>query len=224
MRVLLIFALLLCVHGASASCTSAISAFEHEVVEATEAGCFVEYSDDFCETECDNYVGSGLQLANEAMVACEYETMYYTARNYKAQLQEDLGTRSSVCSARAAFDHDDDEDFYGSNSGELCFGGAACDCIGGKIGDACLLTVVGIVVILLIVGCSVWCCCIRNPNVVDLPKTVIAHPAMMQPVVAQTVATRAAAPSQPSADEMAAQLAAMQAQMAAMQAQQQSQV
>ncbi|KAL0246140.1 hypothetical protein GEMRC1_007354 [Eukaryota sp. GEM-RC1] len=39
----------------------------------------------------------------------------------------------------------------------ICFGGSYCNCIGGRIGDICILTVVGIVVILLLLCC---CCCI----------------------------------------------------------------
>ncbi|KAL0206858.1 hypothetical protein P9112_012569 [Eukaryota sp. TZLM1-RC] len=39
----------------------------------------------------------------------------------------------------------------------ICLGGSGCNCVGGRIGDLCLLTVVGSVVILLLLCC---CCCV----------------------------------------------------------------
>ncbi|KAL0215780.1 hypothetical protein P9112_007969 [Eukaryota sp. TZLM1-RC] len=39
------------------------------------------------------------------------------------------------------------------SSSSICLGGTGCNCLGGKIGEVCVLTVVGIIVILLLLGC-----------------------------------------------------------------------
>ena len=48
---------------------------------------------------------------------------------------------------------------YTPPSSGVCFGGPGCNCIGGKVGDQCLLTVVGLVVLLLALCAVVFCAC-----------------------------------------------------------------
>ncbi|KAL0212619.1 hypothetical protein RCL1_006245 [Eukaryota sp. TZLM3-RCL] len=56
---------------------------------------------------------------------------------------------------------------------DLCFGGTHCNCIGGKVGELCLLTVVfGVILLFLLIVC---CCCVAlllcRPSAAPLPMT-----------------------------------------------------
>lgn len=44
-------------------------------------------------------------------------------------------------------------------SSSLCFGGPSCVCIGGRVGDMCLLTFVGLMALLITVCAVVFCAC-----------------------------------------------------------------